>query len=338
MHKRIITANEANQRLDKFLHKYLPKAEKSFIYKMLRKKNITLNGKKANGREKVIIGDEVTFFLSEDTIKKFQSSFAAVDNYYEAFEKMKNIERVFENEHLLVVGKPVGLLCQKAKPSDYSINEWLIGYLLKSEQIKEESLKTFKPSILNRLDRNTGGLVLCGKTLYGSQEISRLIKENELKKYYQLLVKGQITDGGELKGYLLKDEKANKVKVVNGFNNFYYSKKGAEVLTEYKPLKNYSEYTLIEAKLVTGKTHQIRAHFAAIGHPLVGDYKYGDREFNDKYKRLYGVESQLLHAYRVCFPLLTGELADLSEAEIIAPLPEIFAQMGCNKHLKYDKP
>jgi len=322
MHKKIITTNEANQRLDKFLHKYLPKAGNGFIFKMLRKKNITLNGKKASGNEKIVIGDIVTFFISEETIRKFQNPSSNLNNYSEALHKVGELIILFENEHILAVDKPVGLLSQQAKVEDISLNDWLIGYLLAKNEINEDSLKTFKPSILNRLDRNTGGIVLCGKSFIGSQVVSCLLKEKKVKKYYQLIVKGKLTEAGELGGYLSKDEKANKVRVHNTNIHSTITRNCPTIenaiLTKYRPLKQYSEYTLVEAELITGKTHQIRAHFASIGFPLIGDYKYGDRELNDKYKRLYGVESQLLHAYKVAFPVLEVPLHDLSEFEIIS--------------------
>jgi len=313
MHKKIITTNEANQRLDKFLHKYLPKAGNSFIFKMLRKKNITINGKKASGNEKIVIGDEIIFFISEETIHKFQNPSSNLHNYSEALHKVGELNILYENEHILAVDKPVGLLSQRANVEDISLNDWVIGYLFAKGEINEDSLKTFKPSILNRLDRNTGGIVLCGKSLIGSQVVSRLLKEKRVKRFYQLIVKGKLTEAGELGGYLSKDEKANKVRVHNT-----QVKEETAILTKYRPLKQYSEYTLVEAELVTGKTHQIRAHFASIGFPLIGDYKYGDRELNDKYKRLYGVQSQLLHAYKIVFPVMEAPLHDLSELEIIS--------------------
>ncbi|MCL2051755.1 MAG: RluA family pseudouridine synthase [Lachnospiraceae bacterium] len=333
MHKKIITSNEANQRLDKFLHKYLPEAGNSFIFKMLRKKNITLNGKKATGSEKTLAGDEVTFFMSDETLSKFQAKpESSVKNYYEAFNELTELKVLFENEHLLIVDKPAGILCQKAKAGDISLNEWLIGYLLTINQLSEESLKTFKPSVLNRLDRNTSGIVLCGKTLMGSQEISRLLKEKRIKKYYQLIVKGKIQTAGELCAYLHKDGQLNKVKVWHENEELPEVKRstlqeGKKIITKYRPLKSSSTLTLLEALLITGKTHQIRASFAAMGHPLVGDYKYGEFKINNEFKRLDGVESQLLNACRVVFPQLNAPLEDLSGLEIHSKEPELFERI-----------
>lgn len=326
MHKKIITANEANQRLDKFLHKYLPEAGNSFIYKMLRKKNIVLNGKKAFGSEKIAMDDEITFFISDETLSKFRTAFLAsskvVENFYEAYRKFEGLSILFENEHLLAVDKPVGLLCQKAKADDVSLNDWLIGYLLFHHTLDKEGLNTFLPSILNRLDRNTSGIVLCGKTLLGSQELSRMLKEHQLHKYYQLIVKGNISEAGTLSGYHHKDEKKNKVKISPNIDG------ASSVITKYRPLKNYSQFTRIEAELITGKTHQIRAGFAAIGHPLIGDYKYGDRKLNDEYKLKIGIKSQLLHASQITFPQMSGSLCDLNEMQIVSPTPHIFDEIA----------
>ena len=324
MHKKIITANEAGQRLDKFLNKYLPEAGNGFIYKMLRKKNITLNGKKANGSEKILLGDAVQFFISEETIDKLRSIPDDVQNYHEAFDRLKKMPVLFENEHLLAVEKPAGLLCQKAKADDISLNEWLLGYLLSIDAIDGESLKTFRPSVLNRLDRNTGGIVLCGKTLACSQEISHLLKEKRLKKIYHLIVKGKITEAGELRGHHEKDEGKNKVKIKAERLD---AAGKTPVITKYRPLQATSGHSLIEAELITGKSHQIRAHFAAIGHPLIGDYKYGDRRLNDYYKRAYGVESQLLHAVQVLFPVMEKPFDDLSELAVISEPPDLFREI-----------
>jgi 23S rRNA pseudouridine955/2504/2580 synthase len=307
----IISEAEAGRRLESYLHRFLPQAGKPFIYKMLRKKNIVLNGKRAQGRERVRAGDEVTYYLAAETIAKFQKGkTAATADYSAAFREII----VFENEHVIIVDKPVGLLCQKAKAGDISLNEWLHSYL-------PESGPGFTPAVLNRLDRNTGGLVFCGKTLRGSQEISRLLRGKNLRKYYLLLVAGRLAEAGELRGYLTKDGLHNRVKVVLVADG---GATGAAVVTRYRPLKACAGHTLVEAELVTGKSHQLRAHFAALGHPIIGDYKYGDRRLNDKYKRRFGVESQLLYAYRAVFPPLEEPLADMSGLEVVGKVPEVF--------------
>ncbi len=318
-----IKENEAGQRLDKFLHKFMPLAPVSFFYKMLRRKNITLNGKKAQGSEKLIVGDTLSFYLSEETIQNFKEKDAASNEYEKAFSTLKGIEIIYEDAQVLFMNKPAGVLSQKASPSDLSLNEWMIGYLLAENILDEKSLSTFKPSVCNRLDRNTMGLVIGAKTLAGSQKMNQLIKERKIRKFYRMLVKGNVQKEETLEGFLIKDEKNNKVRLVTKENE----EKSAYIKTRFYPVQVYSDKTLVEAELITGKPHQIRIHLASTGHPLLGDYKYGDRQWNDKYKRRFQVNSQLLYASRLEFPELEAPFERLSGQRIEVPVPEIFERI-----------
>ena len=154
-----ITTNEAGQRFDKYLKKLLKDAPDSFIYKMLRKKNIVLNGKKAYGKERLCLDDEVKLFLADGTFEKFggKSAYCPFDitPYEQAYHELNDLSIIYEDDNILIVNKPAGILSQKSKPEDVSINEWLTGYLLFSKCITAETLSTFKPSVCNRLDRNT---------------------------------------------------------------------------------------------------------------------------------------------------------------------------------------
>lgn len=335
----IIGANEAGQRFDKFLHKYLPEAPNSFLYKMLRKKNITLNGKKADGKEILVIKDEVTFFFSDETLQKFSgTSFsksqdsreAMIESYEFAYKSIKGISIIYEDNHVLILNKPVGVLTQKAAPSDISINEWMIGYLLHTKSITSLELKTFRPSVCNRLDRNTSGLVLCGKSLAGSQALSQIIRERTLKKYYRTLVGGKIEKENRIKGVLVKDSKTNTVTVSPSTS----MNKGDSIETGYKPLYSTGKLTFLEVELITGKTHQIRAHLSSIGHPLIGDSKYGNTKLNEHFRKEYKLKSQLLHAFCLEFPQLDGALTEVSMKKFVAPLPDFFQKILNTEHIK----
>lgn len=314
-----IGENEAGQRLDKFLGKYLKLAPKSFLYKMLRKKNITVNHKKCDGSEKLVLGDEVQFFLSEETIEKFSGS---ADDRKEFLADSKKLEILYEDKHILIVNKPSGVLSQKALPSDYSLVEQITDYLLESGQIAKEQLRTFHPSVCHRLDRNTSGLVVAGKTLVGLQRMAEVFKDRSLHKYYLCVVCGQVKERQRISGYLTKDEKTNQVSISPG-----EVAGSSPIITEYFPLKTGSRYTVLQVALITGRTHQIRAHLASVGHPIVGDCKYGDPAANARAKKQYGVSSQLLHSWRVEFPELSPPLEHLNGKVFTAPLPPVFLRM-----------
>lgn len=317
----IVNKNEAGQRFDKLLTKVLNQAPKSFIYKMLRKKNITLNGKKADGSEKLTLGDEVKIFLAEDTFLKFsQAEPAMVEKTKQVSSDIgKKIPILYEDENVLILNKPAGLLSQKAEAKDVSMVEHVIAYLLDSKQLTKQELTTFKPSVCNRLDRNTSGMIVAGKSLIGLQVMSQLFKDRRLHKYYRCIVKGNVSDAQKIKGYLVKDEKTNKVAIHQQAVG-----EADSIETEYTPILTTKDYTLLEVKLITGKTHQIRAHLASIGHPIIGDSKYGSRPTNDYFRTKYGLTYQLLHAYRLEFPTLETECKELSNQVLIAKVPEQF--------------
>lgn len=309
----IIQKNEENQRFDKYLKKLLPNASTSFLYKMMRKKNIVINKKKVEGNEKLKAGDVVSIFLSDETFEKFHVNLEALKKEYDALKSLslKGLKIVYEDNEMIVVDKPYNMLSQKASDKDLSANEYLLGYMINKGELSFEEYQTFRPSVVNRLDRNTTGLLLFGKTLNALQQLGEGIRERTIEKYYRAVVAGELKEELELKGYLLKDEKTNKV-------TFHKEQvEGSDYIeTGVKPIQSKNGLTLVEIHLVTGKTHQIRLHLSTIGHPILGDMKYGDEKINKKYYESHKVNHQLLHAYRLEFPcgkVVTAEPAGVFE-------------------------
>lgn len=318
----IVSEKEAGQRLDKFLGKYLSKAPKSFVYKMLRKKNIKLNGKKAEGSEKLAVEDEIKLFLSDETIENFSEK-------VEVVKVDHNLDILYEDENVLIINKPAGVLSQKAQKDDISLIEHITAYLLESGQITKEQLKSFHPGVCNRLDRNTSGIIIAGKTLLGLQTMSDLLKTRNIDKYYQCIVKGKITKKQCIEGYLEKNRSHNKVTITKE------AKEGADFIkTEYEPLVATEDFTLLKVKLLTGKSHQIRAHLHSIGHPVIGDGKYGDVPTNKMLRKEYKLKHHLLHSWQLVLPELPEAFVGISGKMIEAPVPDYFEKLKSELHLK----
>ncbi|MGN0243272.1 MAG: RluA family pseudouridine synthase [Lachnospiraceae bacterium] len=308
-----ITKQEEGQSLQKVLAKVLSQAPKSFLFKMLRKKNIKLNQKKATGQEKLVAGDHIQIYFSEETFLQFSGEKKQVLQELPP----SDLSIVYEDENILIYNKPAGLLTQKAKPEDLSVNDYLLAHCQQSGYSV-----MMKPSVCNRLDRNTSGLVLCGVSMKGLQVLSEALRKRTLNKYYVTIVWGRMQGKQMLSGYLSKKEQTNQVTVLAES-----TPGSSRIETEYEVLETNGDFTYLKIKLITGKTHQIRAHLASIGHPIVGDYKYGNRTVNDRLKKQYGCNYQLLHAYEIMFGTVQGELSYLSGKTYQAPLPPLFAKI-----------
>ncbi len=339
----IITTPEEGQRLDRVLQRYLSRASSGFIYKMLRKKNITLNGKKASGTEKLAAGDVIRLFFADETLAKFTQP-QDTSRY-----PVRKLDIIYEDDNILLVNKPAGMLTQKAEPSDVSLNEYAIGYLLDSGAVTQDDLSVFRPSVCNRLDRNTSGIVAVGKSAAGLRELSAMFRDRTVHKYYLTLVVGDVREEAQIEGILYKDEKHNTVTVrkvsrsgeeVPGLENISDDGIcGHYIKTRYVPVgrRNDSDVrhalTLLEVELITGRSHQIRAHLSSIGHPVVGDPKYGSSRRNDYFRREYGLKGQFLHSGKLVFPETDGPLVYLAGREFTAPLPKLFSDILRGEHL-----
>jgi len=290
MQEIIITQDIAGQRADKFLARYLGAAPKTFIHKMLRKKNIVVNGKRAEGAQILVVGDVMTLYLSDETITKFT--------------KPKNISTkplsiIYEDENIAVINKPANLLTQPNSADSDSVTGRL-RHLYGNA--------AFDAVAVNRLDRNTTGIVLCAKNLRAAQILSKLIHDRQIEKNYMAVAHGEIPNEMLLEGFHAKDETKNLAQIVPRGTI------GRRIATKVTPLKYDAarDVTVLKIGLETGRSHQIRAHLASIGHPLMGDRKYGGK----------GAARQMLHAHEIVFGEVGDTLKYLSKKYFEAPLPE----------------
>lgn len=323
MQEIIISEENEGQRLNKFLGRYLDAAPQSFIYKMLRKKNIKWNQKKANGDEILKTGDCIQIYMTDETIMKFRMKERETKT-----EASCNLDILYEDLDVLIVNKPVNLLSQKASSTDYTLNEMIVDYY-KNKPGKD---LLFVPSVCNRLDRNTSGIILAGMSLKGARLLSVMLKERTLDKYYLTIVSGHVAKKERIKGYLMKSSSHNRVTIYPSLEQVSPEGKASYIETLYEPLQygcyKNKDFTLLKVKLITGKTHQIRAHLSSKGYPIIGDGKYGDKHINNLLKKDLKLKHQLLHAYCVTFPN-TGKLNKAIDGqEITAKPPKLFYEIA----------
>lgn len=286
-----INKNDANQRLDKFITKSVPSLPKTLMYKYIRIKRIKVNGKRAEISTRLNLNDVVDMYINDEFFEKAPES-------YDFLKASKNLNIIYEDENILLCDKSVGVLCH---PDGKEYIDTLVGrvkrYLYEKGEYHPDSENSFTPSLVNRIDRNTGGIVIAAKNAESLRILNQKMKDRELHKYYLCIVHGKLKNpSGTLEGYLTKNESQNKVSV--------YKKEtdnSKEIRTKYNVIDNNGEFSLVEVELLTGRTHQIRAHFASIGHPLLGDGKYG---VNTK-KKKHDFSKQYLYSYKLVFDFTT---------------------------------
>lgn len=283
-----ITKNDAGQRFDKFITKTVPALPKSLLYKYLRTKHIKLNGKKADIATRLNEGDTVQMYINDEF-------FVEKKEKYSFLKAGKDLDIIYEDDNIIVADKKIGLL---SHPDEGEYVDTLITriqrYLYEKGEYKPEEEASFAPALANRIDRNTGGIVLCAKNAEALRILNEKIRDREIRKLYLCLVIGRPKKKADiLVDYMLKDEKKNKVSVhsrpVEG---------GKTMRTKYEVLDSKGGLSLVEVDLLTGRTHQIRAHMASIGCPLLGDGKYGTNELN---KQFGGYKKQCLYSYKTVF-------------------------------------
>lgn len=286
MREMTIGFNDAGQRLDKFLLKALPALPKTLMYKFLRTRHIKLNGKKAEISTRLSAGDKLTFFISDE--------FFVQDSQQLFMQARPEIQTVYEDDNLLLVNKPSGLIVHEdeGESVDTLINR-VLHYLYKKGDYHPQQEASFAPALCNRIDRNTEGIVIVAKNAEALRLLNACIRERELHKYYLCLLKGVPSPReATLRHFMRKDERENKAIVYD-----HTVPGGKTMVTRYRVLKSYKKIALAEIELKTGRTHQIRAHMAYIGCPLVGDGKYSD----NRRERALGFNSQALCSYKLIF-------------------------------------
>ncbi len=287
-----IAKNDADKRLDKFIAKAAPLLPKNLMYKYIRLKRIKVNGKKSDISAKLAVGDVVEMYINDEF-------FEATEDKYDFLKAPKSLDIIYEDENILLLNKKAGVL---SHPDEGEYVDTLITrvqrYLYEKGEYNPKEENSFAPSLANRIDRNTGGIVIAAKNAEALRILNQKIKDRELEKRYLCVVVGSPKDShATLTAYMIKDEKKNKVRVYNKpFDG------GKTMITEYTVLEKRNGLSLVDVILHTGRTHQIRAHFAHIGCPLLGDGKYGTNETN---KRFGGYKKQLLYSYKLTFSFKT---------------------------------
>ena len=310
-----ITQNDGGQRLDRFLRKYLPNAPLSFIYKVLRK-DVKVNGKRGKAEQKLEEGDLLSLFIDQALVEEYGRK-------QKGRGAKKTFAVVYEDGDFFVANKPYGLLTHgDGKEKKNHLTNQVISYLTATGGYDPSREKTFVPAPVNRLDRNTSGLVIFGRNYRALQHFNELIRERgSIRKFYLTIVCGDLREELHLRGEMVKREDKNMIRVGEELPG------GKTMETVAVPLRRAGGFTLAEVEILTGRTHQIRAHLASAGYPVIGDAKYGDPGVNRVIRERFGQTTQLLHAWRLVFNHCGEGYEYLDGMEIRGEPPERFRKI-----------
>ena len=292
MRELVVKKNDANQRLDKFLLKKFKTMPKKMAYMYIRKKCVKVNGKKATPEVMLKENDLLTFYIKDEFFDNIQ------EENYEFLKAPKNLKIIYEDENIILLDKKPGVIVHQDKSYHFDcLLLRLQHYLYDNGEYNPKEENCFAPALVNRIDRNTGGIVIGAKNAESLRILNQKMKDRELHKFYLcLLINKPKKDNAILSDYLIKNEKTNKVTVLRN------EKQGAKkILTKYSVLETNNNLTLCEVELLTGRTHQIRAHMSSIGCPILGDNKYGNKKLNQK----YSLSKQCLYSYKLAFDFTT---------------------------------
>lgn len=304
----IIKENDTNQRLDKFLTKSFKNLPKPLMYKAIRKKDIKINKKRCLPNDILKINDVVSLYIKDELLQNNEF------NQYDFLKAPSNVDIVYEDKNILLVNKKPGLLSHPDETYHFdSLISRVQHYMYDKGEFEPNCENSFTPALANRIDRNTGGIVIVAKNAASLRILNDKIKHREIKKFYLCIVCGTFDKKqGTLSAYLEKNESQNRVYISSK------STKNSKIIkTKYTVIDECRHFSLLDVELLTGRTHQIRAHMAYVGHPLLGDGKYGKNAQNKR----FGYKYQALYSYKLkfCFETPTSSLDYLNGKTFVAP-------------------
>jgi len=303
-----VTKTNSGRRLDRLLLKEYPNISKSLIYRLIRKKDIKINQKRAYHDQKLNENDEITIFsyALEDQLQRVQEKIESLE------EIMNNIEIIYEDENIIVIYKEAGILSQADQPKSSNDLVYLVNQYLRLKY--PDLYRRFNSGSINRLDRNTEGLIIFGKNYEALNKLNDAMQNKNIHKFYLAVVKGKVNKEIEIKNYLQKNKTDNFVTI------YEHAMPGAyECKTKIRPLAIWDDYSLIELKLLTGRSHQLRAQLAYMGTPIVGDSKYGNQDVNSFFQKNFDLNQQWLIAYKISFTNLVKPLNYLNYKTFTVP-------------------